>query len=129
MITIDIEAKSNAKLQTNIDFMGQKYVCEINPYIVPSPSLWALEKNLYYLLRNSREETFKSKYLYKPSYMSYDEYGTVTLDYILMYVNNVRCIEEFNLSTVIIPEYGAISDICKDRFKNESITDFKTIKW
>jgi hypothetical protein len=127
--TIDVEAKLNARLPVNIDFMSQKYICQSAPYIVNSPSLWVLEKNLFYLLRYSREEAFKPKYKMKPSYLSQDEYGTVILDYLLMYVNNVSCIEEFDLTTVIIPEYYAIVEICKDRYKNDNINDFKSLRW
>ena len=129
METIDTEAKLNARLPLNISYMSQKYVCNNNNYIINSPSLWVLEKNLFYLLRHSKEEQFKPKYKMKPSYLSYDSYGTVVLDYLLMYVNNISCIEDFDMDVVIIPEYYAIVELCKDRYKNENINDFKRLNW
>ena len=129
MITIDVEANKNKKLPTNIDFMSPLYKCSNNPYIIQSPTLWVIEKNLYFLLRYSKEEILESKYIYKPSYLSFDKYGTVVLDYLLMYLNNCPCIEEFNMSTVVIPSYSAIVELCKDRFKNDKPELFKTIDW
>jgi len=128
MDLITTEANLNAKTPLNIDFMGKRYNC-LSSYSVPSPSLWAIEKNLFYLLRYSKEENFKPKYKMKPSYLSFDEYGTVMLDYLLMYINNVFCIEDFDLVSVIIPKYSAIVDICKDRFKNDNPSSFETINW
>ena len=57
----------------------------------------------------------------RPDYMSYDEYGTVALAHLLMYVNSVFCIEEFDLSTVILPSMESIIDICKDKYPNVNI--------
>jgi hypothetical protein len=65
----------------------------------------------------------------RPDYLSYDEYGSVTLAHMLMYVNNVSCIEKFDLANVVIPSIEAIVNICVDRFPEENINDLTEINW
>lgn len=129
MITIDHEAKRNKRLPIDIDNFSEKYKTENNLYTFSSPSFSVLEKNLYYLLVNSVEKQFNTKYKYKPSYLSYDEYGTVILSPILMYVNNVMSIEDFDLKTVVIPRFSAIKEICKDKIPKEDVQDLKSVNW
>lgn len=129
METIDIEAKINSRIPTNIDYMSEQLKCN-SSYIIHFPALWVIEKNLFYLLRYSTEEKFQPKHRMKPSYLSFDKYGTTTLGYLLMYVNNVQCLEDFDLTTVIIPDFSAIVELCKDRYKNnKTIDELKTIDW
>jgi hypothetical protein len=49
----------------------------------------------------------------RPDYLSYDEYGTVTLWPLLLFINNVSSIEEFTLPSVIIPTYASILQISR----------------
>lgn len=130
METIDEEARRLARHPTNIDNFSKKYRTENNYFLFVAPDLWTIEKNLFYLLRESEERKFEKKYEFKPSYLSFDEYGTVTLEQLLMYVNSVTCIEEFSLNTVIIPSMDAITEITKDRIpKVDDISSLETVKW
>lgn len=132
MITIDDEARRNIKIPTDIEYMSEKYKCINSNYIVASPSLDTIEKNIFYLSKNSKEIVFNQKYTMKPSYLSYDEYGTITLEYLLLYINNIQCIEDFNqefLPVIVIPNYSSIIEICKDRYSNNNINDFEEINW
>jgi len=127
--TIDKESRQRSRLAINIDNMCEKYKTVTGLFTFSSPSLYTLEKNLFYLLKNSIEKQFEQKYYMKPSYLSYDEYGTVALDYILMYVNGILCIEEFNLNTIIIPTFQAIIDICVDKVPQKDIDDLTEVSW
>ena len=129
METIDQESRLRARIPFDIDNMSPRFVTTNGLYTFTSPSLWALQKNLYYLLRNSTEVEFNIKYTYKPDYFSFDEYGTVALSYLLMYVNGVFCIEDFNLITIIIPSMDSIVDVCKDKFPKKDISDLLTMDW
>jgi len=129
MITIDSESRQRAGLPTDIDFMGDRYKTANNYFSFSSPSLWAIEKNLFYLLKNSDEETLQRKYYMRPDYLSYDKYKTVSLAYLLMYVNQVFCIEDFIVDTVVIPTFSAIIEICADKFPGRDRTDLQKIKW
>lgn len=129
MITIDNEAKRNKRLPINIDRFSRTYKTENNLYVIKAPDFPVLDKHLYYLLVNSEEKKFDKKYRYKPSYLSYDEYGTVILEFLLMYVNNVMCIEDFDLKTVVVPDFSAIKEVCKDKISQEDVEDLQSISW
>jgi hypothetical protein len=126
MDTIDQISKRNKDLPIDIDFMGNRYKTTNGYFTFTSPSLWALEKNLYYLLRHSEKRDFESKYIMRPDYLSWDEYNTVVLAPFLMYVNGVMSIEEFNLNEVIIPKFSAIIKVTEDKF---SKTASEEIDW
>ena len=115
-VTIDQESRQRIRIPFDIDNMCNRYKTDSEIYVFPSFSLWTIQKNLFYLLRNSVLVEFDPKYKYRPDYMSYDEYGTVSLAYLLMYINSVDCIEDFDLNSVIIPSLSSIVDICKDKF-------------
>ena len=129
MITVDQISKNNVRRATIIDNMTEKYTTDSGLYVVPSPSLWILERNLFYLLRNSEEKTFDQKYIMKPHYMSYDEYGTTILDYILMYVNGVFSMEDFNLNTIVVPSLNSIIEVASGKFSVKSPNEYSTVNW
>ena len=129
MITIDQESRQRSRLPTSLDSMAQRYKTDNGIYTFTSPSLWTIEKNIWFLLRNSVQKDFESKYKMKPDYLSFDEYGTVTLAFLLMYVNGVLTIEDFNLNTVIVPTYSAIVDICQDKFPEQDVDEMTSIVW
>lgn len=129
MITIDEEARRNKRLPIDLDNFSEKLKTSNDLYVFTTPGFPTLEKNLYYLLVNSEERQFNPKYKYKPSYLSFDEYGTVILSPILMYVNNVMCIEDFNLKTVIIPTFSSIKEICKDKIPKITPDEMNKIDW
>ena len=129
MITIDQESKQRILSPLDIDNMGQRYKTDSGIYTFTSPSLWTIEKHLFFLLRNSVEKQFEPKYKMKPDYLSYDEYGTIMLADLLMYVNEVFCIEDFDLDTVVIPEYKSIVTICQDKFPKKDPSELDSIDW
>ena len=128
-ITIDQEAKQFSKLAIDIDKMSDRYRTENGYFTFSSPTLWTIEKNLFYLLRNSVRKEFEQKYIMRPSYVSFDEYGTVVLDKLLMFVNNVTCIENFNLDSIILPTFDAIVEICQDNFPEKEPEDMFEVEW
>jgi hypothetical protein len=115
-ITIDQEARQFKNLAVDIDKMSDRYRTENGYFTFPSPTLWTIEKNLFYLLRNSTKKDFNQKYIMRPDYLSFDEYATVVLSKLLMFVNGVTCIENFNLTTVVVPSFASIVEICSDNF-------------
>ena len=78
-------------------------------------------------MRNSKIEQFDKKYKMKPSYLSYDKYNTVVLENLLMRVNSVQCVEDFNLDTVIIPTFQAIVEITRDKYSKEKPENLNSI--
>jgi len=129
MFTIDSDAKKNKILPICLDYMGEKYTTESKKFIFPSPSFWLIEKNLFFLTANSVKKPFDQKYIMKPDYLSFDEYNTVVLAPLLMYVNRVFCIEDFNLNEVIIPDMSFIVEILIDKFSELPIDKLEVVNW
>ena len=129
METIDQESRLRVRIPLDIDNMSPRFVTTNGLFTFTSPSMWTIQKNLYFLLRNSTEVEFDMKYIYKPDYFSFDEYGTVALAYLLMYINGVFCIEDFNLVTIIVPSMDSIIEICKDKFPDQDISDLLKMDW
>jgi hypothetical protein len=115
MITIDQESRQRVMSPLDLDNMTSRFQTASGLYIFSAPDLWTLEKNLFYLLSNSTLVQFNSKYMYRPDYMSYDEYGTTQLAQLLMYVNSCACIEDFSLVQIAIPTMSAIVEILSDK--------------
>jgi hypothetical protein len=126
-ITIQDESRQRIRIPFEIDFMGPRYKTNSGIYTFPSPSLWTIQKNLFYLASNSVLIEFEPKYKMRPDYLSYDEYGTVALWYMLMYVNSVYSIEDFDLESVILPRMEAIVAICKDKYSKLDVSDIEGV--
>lgn len=129
MITIDTEVQNRIRSPLNADNMGLRYKTTSGYYTFTSPSLWTIEKNLFHLLRNSTRKTFIPRWCMKPDYLSYDEYNTPILDYLLMYVNSIFTMEDFDLDTVIVPSFSSIISICKDKFSKKSFGELESVDW
>jgi len=127
--TIQDESKQRARIPFDIDFMGPRYKTNSEIYTFPSPSLWSIQKNLFFLTANSTLLEFNPKYKMRPDYLSYDEYGTVTLAYMLMYVNSVYSIEDFDLNSVIVPSLDSIIAICKDKFSKLDTSELEGVNF
>lgn len=126
-ITIQDESRQRIRIPFEIDYMAPRYKTNSGVYTFPSPSLWTIQKNIFFLASNSVLIEFESKYKMRPDYLSYDEYGTVTLAYLLMYVNSVYSIEDFDLNSVIVPRMEAIVAICKDKFSKLDVSDIEGV--
>jgi len=126
---IDKEVKQNIRSPLDIEKFGRRYKTENDLFVFPDPNLLTLDKNLYFLLKHSSEVKFNVKYKYRPDYMSYDYYGTVVLWQLLLYVNSVFSVEDFDLDTVIIPSLDAVTFILQDIFPKDKLEDLQSINW
>lgn len=129
-ITIDQESKQRERLAIDINFLGNRYKTANGLFTFPTPALETLNQHLFYLLKNATQKSFENKYAMRPDYLSFDEYGTVQLAWVLMYVNGVRFVEEFQgLELVIIPSYSAIIEMLKDKFPVQNPDDLTEVDW
>lgn len=128
--SIEVESNQNVRLPIGIDFMRTRYKTESEIFSFPSPEIATIDKYMFYLLRYSTQKKFEIKYSMRPDYLSYDEYGTVLLGQLLMVVNGVFCVEEFNLENVVIPDFQAITYICQDKFDpNKDVDELVEVNW
>ena len=129
METIDEESRKNIKAPFLLDNFSDRYKTLNDIYTFTSPEMWTIEKNLFYLLKNSKKIPFEAKYKMKPDYLSYDEYGTTILAPLIMFINNVVSMEEFDLEYVIVPLKEAVVDICKDKFPKKTVEEMTAINF
>jgi len=128
-ITIGQESRTRSRLAIDINYSGNRYKTTNRIFTFPAPSLETIDQHLYYLLKNSQEKKFERQYLMRPDYLSFDEYGTVALAQLLMYVNAVSSPEVFELQTVIIPSLSAITEMLKDKFPVQEIENLTEVTW
>lgn len=128
-VTIDQESRQRSRLAIDVNFSGNRYRTDNKLFTFPSPTLEMLDQHLYYLLKNSQEKEFERQYLMRPDYLSFDEYGTVSLAQLLMYVNTVPSIEAFDLQTVIIPSFSAIVEMLKNKFPIQDPNTLTEVTW
>lgn len=130
MITIDSEARSRVRMSFDLDYMAERYRTANSIMTFTSPSLWTIEKHLFYLLKHSVEIIMRPQYVKKPWLLAYDQYGYVNLEFLIMYINNIFSAEEFDLQTVILPTMEAIIRVCGDNFPHyEEANTLEKIKW
>jgi hypothetical protein len=127
--TIDQEAAIRELQAIDVNYAGDRYKTNNEIFVFPSPVLELYEQHLFYLLKNSEVKDLDRKYIMRPDYLSYDEYKTVNLAHLLMFVNSIRCIEDFNLLKVVVPTFQAVIEILKDKFSQKEIEDLLEVNW
>jgi hypothetical protein len=129
-VLIDDESKAFARSPFDIGRMGERYKTTNELFSFPSPTLETIEKNLFFLMRNSSYDKWEPKYRFRPDYLSADKYGTVTLWELLMYVNGVFSVEDFDsLGNVVVPSLQSVVEINKDNFPLKSTDELTEINW
>jgi len=131
-LTVDNEATSRARQSIDFEKQSDRLKTDNNYFTFPDPNLETIEKYLFYLLKNSEEVDFDgSRYTYRPDYVSYDFYGTSSLDKLLMFVNGIRTVEDFiGLKTIVVPSLDAITFMLKDNFDpSKDVEDLESVGW
>jgi hypothetical protein len=129
-VLIDDEAKQFARSPFDIGKMGNRYKTDNQLFSFPSPTLATIEKNLFFLLRNSTLATFEPKYRFRPDYLSFDQYGTVILWELLMFVNGVAAVEDFDdLGKVVIPSLQSVIELNRDNFPSVPTSQLTEVNW
>lgn len=129
MILIDYETIENLQSPLDIERFTRRYKTGNDYFIFPSPSLEVIEKNLFFLLRNSVEKEFNAKYRFRPDYLSFDEYGTPILWQMLMYVNSIFSVEDFDLSRVLVPSFQSVTDILPNLIPEQEVDEVQEVNW
>lgn len=115
--TIDEEARILSKYPDDIDKFRRFYTMkEINSdetinIRFCAPSIIALENNRFYLLKNSNKEQVKPSRYYRPDYFSYDKYGTTNLWSMLLFLNNIPTIEDFDKEEIYVPTPASVLNL------------------
>ena len=121
--------RASRNVSSPLDFDRNKYIYELDygdlkvKLTGPIPELF--ERFRFKLLYDSTIKPLDSKYHQRPDLLSFDEYGTEQLDWILMLVNNVCCYEDFVMDEVYVPSYNSILEVVNyaipERFRYRSV--------
>lgn len=135
MFNVKEHTRQNHIIPLSSDFMATRYSTESGVYTFPSPDMWTIEKNIFFLLKNSVRKPFESQYIMRPDYLCIDEYGSgsdpqfAVLAPLIMRVNNVFSYEDFNLNDVIIPSLSSITTILQDKYKLKDSDSLEQVNW
>ncbi len=115
MDTVDIDSARKSNYAIDLDKFRNVYTKKESDIQVTfiSPYITDYEHNRLYLLKNSIKKVLNPKYYYRPDYLAHAEYGNTTLWAMLMYINNIRLIEHFNVVEVYIPTYDSITTMLR----------------
>jgi hypothetical protein len=131
-LTVDGEAITRARQSIDFEKQSDRLKTNNNLFTFPDPNLETLEKYIYYLLKNSEKVDFDgARYTYRPDYVSYDFYGTPSLDKVIMFVNGIRTVENFTgLKSIVVPSLEAITYMLKDNYDPyKDVADMDSVGW
>jgi hypothetical protein len=133
-ITIDTESRIYSGMLIDIDKCRLKYITketdqstdtEINIEFI-SPFIKVYENLKFFLLKNSIIKTLSPKNFYRPDYVSYSEWGTTQLWTLLLFVNDISTIEEFDVSEIYVPDKSVISSIISNIISSLPVININT---
>lgn len=128
-ITIVQEAKRDSRLVYDIDNMRRRYQSTEGDIVINfvSPYFSVYEKYRFYLLKNSVREVLESKYYFRPDYLSYQKYNTTTLWTLLLFINDIPNIENFNKNQVLIPTFTSILNLSRGNTESTKVSDLNEL--
>ncbi len=118
--TIDKESLSLSKMRDDVDNYRRFYslVEESDDGNVlvqfVAPKIIGYEDYRYYLLQNSVKKQLSPANYYRPDYVSYQEYGTTNLWTLLLFINDIPTIEDFDQEEILIPTNTAIAQLTRN---------------
>jgi hypothetical protein len=125
------DIKKNVRLSTDLDNFRNRYL-DVDRYRntnvrFPSGEIYTYEKNLYILISQSSLVTFRTSWIMRPDYTSYDMYNNEMYWPVILFVNRIYCIEEYNnLDKVLIPPIHVILAITSDKIPYGTVTKLKS---
>lgn len=124
MAGIGEEARIQSTISSDIDCFRNNYsineqqtdgsLVHIN---LVAPAITLFDKYRFYILQNCSKERLELKYRLRPDYLSYDKYGTTNWWNLILYINDIPTIEEFDIENVLIPNLdciGKLNEIASD---------------
>lgn len=127
--SIQYESSLLSQNELDIDKLRKRYLkkdSDIGVYFV-SPYLLAYEKYRQYLLKNSVLEPLSPIYYYRPDYLSFDLYGSTMFWTVILYINNISCIEDFNVEEIYLPSFSAINLLSELKENENAVIDLDEI--
>ena len=91
--------------------------------VLTAPSFAIFDKYRFYILQNSKIEKMTTRYKYRPDYLSYDQYGTTNWWQLLLYINDIPTIQEFDRDKVLVPTRSCIGLLESESTSMRKVTE------
>jgi len=132
-VTIKDEARILSTLSSDLDNFRRLYsLVEDNDEEILvkfiAPKIIAFDDYRFYLLKNSNKKLLQPHFYYRPDYLSYEEYGTTNLWALLLFINDISTIEDFDKEQVLIPTKTAISSVARNVAAKNLLTEVVALK-
>lgn len=128
--TINEEAKALSKLYSDVDQYRRSYFIKENSeeddqilINFVSPSLISFEEFRFYLYSQSEKKPLEPSLYYRPDYVSYNEYGTTNLWNLILFINDIPTIEEFETEEILVPSKSSVLRITRDAVKRNRLKE------
>ena len=129
-VTIDEEASILSRVYSDLDkyrrFYSMPEVNEKDQETIfiqfVAPKLFLFEEYRFSLLQNSETRELDPEYYYRPDYLSYNEYGTINLWAMLLFINDIPTVEDFIVENIKVPSKQSILSLTR------SATERKTLQ-
>jgi hypothetical protein len=107
---LDILTQSTilAQSPTDISNVRSSYIYQGIQF--DSPSISLLQNYVYTLKATATLVTMTQRYYQRPDLVAYDNYGSTTLWYIILYVNDCKSYADFIMNTFLVPDESVISE-------------------
>ena len=128
-VTIDKEANILTQLATDMDkfrryySMKEEHTDETIFVKFIAPKIIAFEEYRFYLLQNSETKPLSPANYYRPDYVSYTEYGTINLWALLLFINDIPTIEDFDVENILVPTQKSILEISRNVLARNLVTE------
>lgn len=128
--TIGTEARVKSTLSSDVDkFRGKYRTYEEQvdsskigiTFVSPIVSLY--DRYRFFILQNSEKKTLALNHKYRPDYVSYEEYGTTNWWTLILYINDIKCIEEFDKDEILVPSMDCITKLMEKSTETLPIKD------
>ena len=114
--TYDLELINLKTLEDTLDPSNIKEYLILNNTLVENIPFTILDNSFYFIEDNIKEVDYTDAYKYRPEYLSQEKYGTPSLYFIIMYVNNIATKLDFNGSNLTKIKYPSLDSLIKLQF-------------
>jgi len=107
---LDILTQSTilAQSPTDISNVRSSYIYQGIQF--DSPAISLLQNYIYTLKATATTSTMTQRYYQRPDLVAYDNYGSTTLWYIILYVNDCKSYADFIMNTFLVPDNSVVSE-------------------
>jgi hypothetical protein len=91
-------------------------------FVSPKFHIW--EEYRFTLLKDAVRKPLESKDYYRPDYVAYNEYSNINFWALILFINDIPTIEDFNVESIIIPSYSCVRDVVQAVSDKQPVQEF-----